>query len=144
MKLVFPRSMRWCATAALAGFAAFSSVPSLAAESLRLTGDEEVPPVRSSANGSGTITVSPEGLVSGSITTTGLTGTMAHIHAAARGQNGPVIIPLTRSDDGQVWTVPPGTRLTPQQLERYRAGELYVNVHTEANRGGEVRAQLVP
>jgi hypothetical protein len=34
--------------------------------------------------------------------------------------------------------------LTPEQLKSYQAGELYVNVHSAANKGGEIRAQLKP
>ena len=111
--------------------------------SLRLTGAQEVPPVSTSAAGSGTIKVADDGAVSGSITTTGLSGTMAHIHAGAAGANGPVIIPLTKSADG-VWSVPPGARLTGDQLKAYRAGDLYVNVHSDMNKGGEIRTQLKP
>ena len=68
---------------------------------------------------------------------------MAHVHAGAAGANGPVIIPLTKTAEG-VWSVPPGTKLSAEQLKAYQAGGLYVNVHTEANKGGEIRAQLMP
>ncbi|HET9642735.1 MAG TPA: CHRD domain-containing protein [Burkholderiaceae bacterium] len=110
---------------------------------LRLAGDQEVPPVKTTASGSGTINVANDGSVTGSVTTTGMTGTMAHIHAGGPGVNGPVIIPLTKSGDS-MWNVPPGAKLNAEQMARYKAGDLYVNVHTEANKGGEVRAQLKP
>ena len=110
---------------------------------LKLTGDQEVPPVNTQAVGSGRITVAADGSVSGSIAVAGLAVTMAHIHLGAVGKNGPVIIPLTKTGDG-VWSVPPGARLTSEQLQSYQAGDLYVNVHTEANKGGEIRAQLKP
>ena len=110
---------------------------------LKLTGGEEVPPVTTSAAGTGTITVAPDGSVSGSVTTTGMAGTMAHIHMAGPGKNGGVIVPLVKTGDG-VWSVPPGAKLTAEQLKAYQAGELYVNVHTDANKGGEIRAQLKP
>lgn len=110
---------------------------------LKLSGDQEVPPVSTAAAGTGRIVVAEDGSVSGSVTTTGMDGTMAHIHIAAAGKNGPVIVPLVKTADG-VWSVPPGSKLTADQLKAYRAGELYVNVHTAANKGGEVRAQLKP
>jgi hypothetical protein len=109
-----------------------------------LSGAEEVPPVTTSASGSGTITVKDDKSVSGSVTTTGVAGTAAHIHMGAKGRNGPVIVPLTKSSDGNTWTVPEGRTLTDAQYEAYKAGNLYVNVHSAANKGGEVRGQLKP
>jgi len=109
-----------------------------------LSGAEEVPPVTTSASGSGTITVKEDKSVSGSVTTTGVAGTAAHIHTGAKGRNGPVIVPLTKSSDGNTWTVPEGRTLTDAQYEAYKAGNLYVNVHSAANKGGEVRGQLKP
>ena len=53
-------------------------------------------------SGKGTITVAGDRSVSGSVTTTGVAGTMAHIHQAAAGQNGPVIIPLTKDGGGHL------------------------------------------
>ena len=114
-----------------------------AAADLKLSGDNEVPPVKTAASGSGVITVASDGAVSGSVKTTGVDGTMAHIHSGAAGSNGPVIIPLTKGADG-TWTVPAGAKLNEDQMKSYKAGALYVNVHSEANKGGEIRAQLTP
>jgi hypothetical protein len=108
-----------------------------------LTGAQEVPAVASTATGSGTITVADDKSVSGSVTTTGVTGTMAHIHEAAPGQNGPPIITLEKKGDAQ-WVVPAGSKLTDAQFASYKAGNLYVNVHSATNRGGEIRAQIKP
>lgn len=126
------------ATLALSLFAGLT-----AAADLKLSGDNEVPPVKTSASGSGAITVASDGAVSGSVKTTGVEGTMAHIHMGAAGSNGPVIITLTKTTDG-TWSVPPGAKLNDEQMKSYKAGGLYVNVHSDANKGGEVRAQLVP
>ena len=106
-----------------------------------LSGNQEVPPATTSASGNGAITVGPDKSVSGSITTTGVAATAAHIHDGAPGRNGPVIVPLVRTSEN-VWSVPAGAKLTDAQHERYRAGNLYVNVHSAANRGGEIRGQL--
>ncbi len=108
-----------------------------------LSGAEEVPPNPSSASGSGSIMVAPDGAVSGSLETSGFTPTMGHIHMAPKGSNGPVIVPLTHSGDGK-WTVPAGAKLTPEQLRAYKEGNLYVNVHSAKYPGGEIRAQLRP
>ena len=108
---------------------------------LTLTGAEEVPAVQTSASGSGTISVGADNSVSGSVTTKGIVGTMAHIHTAAAGKNGPVIIPLTKQGD-DTWVVPAGAKLNAEQAEALKAGNLYVNVHSAAHPGGEIRAQL--
>jgi hypothetical protein len=108
-----------------------------------LTGAQEVPPVTTQAAGTSTIVVATDHAVSGMVTTTGVTGVAAHIHLAATGQNGPVIIPLTKTGDN-VWSVPAGAKLTDAQYDAYKAGNLYVNVHSAANKGGEIRAQLKP
>lgn len=109
---------------------------------VRLSGTEEVPPVSVPGSGSGSFTIGADGSVSGSVTTTGVQGTMAHIHQGAKGQNGPVIVPLTKS--GDTYTAPAGAKLTDAQMQAFKAGNLYVNVHTDRNKGGEVRAQLQP
>ena len=113
------------------------------ADTVKLSGDQEVPPVTTAATGESRISVAADGSVTGAVTTSGLDGTMAHIHLAAAGKNGPVIVPLAKTADGQ-WSVPAGAKLTPEQLKAYQAGELYVNVHSAANKPGEIRAQLKP
>lgn len=110
---------------------------------LSLTGAQEVPPVTTSASGSGTITVGADKSVSGSVTTSGIAATAAHIHEGAMGANGPVIVPLAKTSDN-VWSVAAGAKLTDAQYASYKAGKLYVNVHSAANKGGEIRAQLKP
>jgi len=123
---------------------AFASL-SVAAQSINvsLSGSQEVPAVTTAASGSGTITIAPDLSVSGSVTTLGVDGTMAHIHMAATGQNGPVIVPMTKTTD-QVWSIPTGAKLTDAQYQSFKAGNLYVNVHSAANKGGEIRGQLKP
>ena len=76
------------------------------------------------------------------MTTTGIAGTAAHIHEAPSGKNGPVIIPLTKN--GDTYAVAAGAMLTDAQFASFQAGNLYVNVHTTANPGGELRGQLKP
>ena len=108
-----------------------------------LSGDQEIPPVTTSASGSGTITVGEDKSVSGKVTISGMTPLVAHIHEAAAGTNGPVIIPLTKTSD-TVWVVPAGAKLTDAQYASYKAGNLYYNFHTEAHKSGEIRGQIKP
>jgi biopolymer transport protein ExbD len=110
---------------------------------VKLSGDQEVPPVQTQASGSGTITVNDDKSVSGSVTTTGIKATAAHIHEAAAGKNGPVAIPLEKKSDNE-FAVPAGAKLSDAQYKALKAGNLYVNVHSDAHKNGEIRAQLKP
>jgi hypothetical protein len=118
-------------------------VLAMAPMKINLTGAEEVPPVKTSAKGTGSITVGDDNSVSGSVKTTGVKGTMAHVHQGAKGENGPPIITLTKGS-GDEWTIPAGAKLTDEQLKSLKDGNLYVNVHSDAHKGGEIRAQLKP
>jgi hypothetical protein len=111
------------------------------AEDLHLTGAQEVPPNDSKAVGSGNIAIDADGNVHGSVATPTIQGKAAHIHVGAPGQAGPPIITLVGGDGG-TWSVPDGAKLTPAQVASWKAGNLYVNVHTAEHPGGEVRAQF--
>lgn len=111
------------------------------AERVTLSGANEVPPVGSGASGSGTVTVGADCSVKADIKVTGMTATASHIHEAAAGTNGPVIVPFTKSGDN-AFVAPPGAKMTEAQCASYRKGNTYVNVHSAAHPGGEVRAQL--
>ena len=135
------------AAIALAGCADMQSkmpdwMPGSGAVSVSLSGAEEVPPVKTSATGSGSFRVAEDGTVTGSVTTKDVAGTAAHIHLGAKGKNGPVIVPLTKN--GDTYSVPAGRKLTESQLKAFKQGELYVNVHSARYKGGEVRAQILP
>jgi hypothetical protein len=131
-----------CATAVicLAGYSAFAIGADV---KVMLSGGQEVPPVKTAGSGTGTISVGADKSVSGSVTTTGVAGTMAHIHEAPPGKNGGVAVPLAKSGDN-TWAVPAGSKLTDAQYEAFKAGNLYVNVHSAANPGGEIRGQIKP
>ena len=117
-------------------------MPGSGAIKVSLTGTEEVPPLTVSGSGSGSFRVAEDGTVTGSVTTKDVAGTMAHIHRGAKGANGPVIVPLDKN--GDTYSVPAGRKLTAEQIKDLKAGNLYVNVHTAKNKGGEVRGQLNP
>lgn len=119
-----------------------SWMPGSSAVSVKLSGDEEVPPVSTQGKGSGSFRVAEDGTLTGSVKTENVAGTMAHIHTGAKGQNGPVTIPLTK--EGDTYTVPAGRKLTAEQMNAWKDGRMYVNVHTNQNKGGEVRGQITP
>lgn len=114
-------------------------------EEIRVTlkGDNEIPPVATAASGIGILVIGTNKSVSGSVTISGMTATAAHIHDAAAGKNGPIVIPLTMTSDS-VWTVLAGAKFSDAQYDSYKAGNLYFNVHSAAYRGGEIRGQIKP
>jgi hypothetical protein len=72
--------------------------------------------------------------------------TMAHFHRGVAGQNGPVVIPIPTGDT----TFGPGDPLIGSvavpaaEVANLLSGGLYVNFHSAANPGGEIRGQVVP
>jgi hypothetical protein len=128
------------AAIALAGCASMSATKNV---NVSLSGAEQVPPVSTAARGTGSFTVNEDHSVSGSVSISGLSPLAAHIHVGARGKNGPVAVGLTKSNDA-VWVVPAGAKFNDDQYRAFLAGETYVNFHTAANKGGEIRAQLQP
>jgi CHRD domain len=65
--------------------------------------------------------------------------TAAHFHAGEVGKNGGVAIPITPNTSPLEGTA----TLTAEQEADLMAGKWYVNVHTAANKGGEIRGQMV-
>lgn len=115
----------------------------VAASNASLTGADQIPEVATSASGNATINVGSDKSVTGSITTSGIVGTEAHIHVGKAGATGPAIVTLTKTGD-DIWLIPAGAVLSDSQFESYKAGELYVDVHSAAHHSGEIRAQLSP
>ena len=108
-----------------------------------LTGAQEVPPVSTSASGRSTIAVASDRSVSGSVIVSGVEATAAHIHQGAMGANGPVIVPLAKTS-ATTFAVPAGAKLTDAQYAALIEGKLYINVHSAAHPGGEIRLQMNP
>ncbi|HXR56824.1 MAG TPA: CHRD domain-containing protein [Casimicrobiaceae bacterium] len=129
----------WSLAAALAVTSAAALAETM---DVKLTGAQEVPPVQGSSSGSGTVTINNDGSVSASISASGFTPTAAHIHEGKAGTNGKVIVPFTK--EGDKFVAPAGAKLTPDQMKAFKDGDLYVNIHSAAHPGGEVRAQLKP
>lgn len=107
-----------------------------------LVGEQEVPPVASTATGTANITLeTTSGALSGQITHNVADATVAHVHTGAVGVSGGPIVSLTRSSD-TVFDVPEGAVLTTEQISEFVAGDLYVNVHSAEHPAGEIRGQL--
>ncbi len=111
-----------------------------------LDGEQEVPASGSAATGQATLTVNAaSGDVSGQLNVSGLDATAAHIHDAFAGSNGGVLIPLQQdAADPNLFTVPANAMLDAAGVDRLLAGALYVNAHTAAFPGGEIRGQILP
>lgn len=107
-----------------------------------LKGASEVPPTDSKGAGSVTATFDTASKkLSWKGNVTGLSGpaTAAHFHAGESGKNGGVAVPITGADKG---SFEGSATLTDAQAEELMSGKWYVNVHTAANKGGEVRGQV--
>jgi hypothetical protein len=118
-----------------------------------LTGSQETPPNNSPGTGISIVSLNDlQTQLTVSLTFTGLVApeTAAHIHGpAAPGLPAQVLYPLMLvNPDNQVITLinnPNGSGLTiPQQISDLDSGLFYVNVHSTAFPGGEIRGQLSP
>jgi CHRD domain len=110
---------------------------------LTLTSSAEVPANDSAGSGKATVTfdtATKKLTWEGSYT--GLTGpeTAAHFHGPAEpGKNASVVVPFTATSS----PFKGSADLTDAQAADLLAGKWYMNVHTEAHKGGEIRAQVV-
>ena len=119
-----------------------------------LTGANEVPPVTTTATGAATLAVVNSQLTYTVNVSNLSNAVVAHIHVAAAGANGPVRLnlcgtgapePGCTSGTGVLVTGTNGTALGitfDSLLSAMRTGGAYVNVHTSANQGGEIRGQV--
>ncbi|ABB75014.1 CHRD domain-containing protein [Nitrosospira multiformis ATCC 25196] len=129
-------------TVALLAVLALSGTTANATDiTVHLTGDQEVPPVKTSAMGHGTLTVEDDKSIKGKVMTSDIKGTGAHVHEAQVGKNGPDIITLNKTSDNE-WSIPDGAKLTDAQYDAFKAGGLYINVHSDTHKNGEIRGQL--
>jgi hypothetical protein len=131
---------------------------------IRLTGDQQVPAVTTAAFGFAEVKLSEDNnTLSFQVVVCNIANVIAsHIHVGAAGTNGPVVLPFfgslspfnsTKGCD----TLAEGTRTSTNLVARPEAGintwtdfinaliagNTYVNVHTTAHTGGEIRGQLV-
>jgi hypothetical protein len=110
-----------------------------------LCSKQEIPDNSSTGVGAGLLTIDRrKTLAHIEVVTTGLSGgaVAGHIHYAAKGVNGPVIVNLgiTGANNNQasgILTIPRTTF-----ADSLSSGNVYFNVHTAANTGGEIRGQI--
>jgi hypothetical protein len=110
-----------------------------------MNGKAEVPPTTSTGSGDVLATLDTgTKKLSYTMTYGGLTGpaTAAHFHGpGAAGANAGVAVPIgTNPASPTSGTV----TLTDAQMKDLESGKWYANVHTEANKGGEIRGQMMP
>ncbi|MBZ5705109.1 MAG: CHRD domain-containing protein [Acidobacteriia bacterium] len=135
------------AVLACAGTLALAS-PSMA-DMLKMKADlkasNEVPPAKSSGSGSVDVTYDTgKKMLSWKGTYSGLTGaaTAAHFHAGESGKNGGVVVPIFQGAAAKS-PFEGSKQLTDAQAAQLMAGGWYVNIHTAANKAGEIRGQVV-
>ena len=108
-----------------------------------LSAAQEVPPVSSPGTGTAEVVVNPSTMaMTYRVTYAGLTGpaTAGHIHGpASPGQNAGVKIPFSNVARSPVTG---SATLTAEQYADLKGGRYYVNIHTAAHPGGEIRGQL--
>jgi hypothetical protein len=109
---------------------------------VELKGSQEVPANDTTGTGAAAVTYdSATKLLTWKVTYSGLSGpaTAAHIHGPAEpGKNAPVVIGFPKPES----PIEGSATLTDAQAADLAAGKLYINVHTAANKGGEIRGQL--
>jgi CHRD domain-containing protein len=138
---IFSKSLLGLALAgALLATAAFADTVSYKAE---LQGAQEVPPVPGSGAGSADLTYdTATKKLTWKVTFSGLSGpaTAAHFHGPAEpGKNAGVAVPIP----GTASPMDGSATLTDAQAADLTGGKLYINIHTAANKGGEIRGQVV-
>ena len=111
----------------------------------RLSGRSEIPKTDSKGTGKLDATFDTTSkMMNYTLTFDGLSGpaTVAHIHGpATRAQSAGVLVPL--GDKNPSSPITGSVTLNDDQVKYLRSSKLYVNVHTAANPGGEIRGQVI-
>ena len=106
-----------------------------------LSGQNEVPPNASGGSGTGKVELDGN-VIKWNVSYSGLTGpvTAGHFHGPAQpGANAGVVVPFA----GPLASPIIGSAtLTPAQVDQVKQGLWYINLHTAANPGGELRGQV--
>ncbi len=109
-----------------------------------LSGKREVPPVLGGGKGAADFKLdAATKTLTWTVSYSGLTGApvAAHIHGPALpGANAGVEVPIPVGNSPMTGSAV----LTDAQISDLSMGKTYVNIHTAANKGGEIRGQIVP
>ncbi|TGE15469.1 CHRD domain-containing protein [Hymenobacter elongatus] len=114
--------------------------------SAKLEGAQEVPAVATAARGVASFTMNPTRdtlFITASFV--GLSGpiTGAHVHLGARGISGPIVSGLVFMLKGnRLQGFLTGSEFDVSKRRKYLLGAYYINIHTAANPGGEIRGQI--
>jgi len=110
-----------------------------------LSGDEQVPQVDTFGRGRAAATLDP---LTGAFVLHAqieeLDASQAHVHEGYAGANGPVLVALAQDQANANHWFAEGETLNAAALDAFAAGRFYVNFHSQANPGGEIRGQIVP
>lgn len=140
------RSTILAATAAVALLAAAPASAEVVHYKAMISPSTEVPPVKDSkATGHLDAAYDPATMMlTYDVGYADLTGpaTAAHFHGPApAGKNAGVMVPI----NGDLASPLKGTvKLTPDQAKALENGDMYFNIHTAQNKGGEMRGQVEP
>ena len=109
-----------------------------------MSGAQEVPPVATAGSGQAEVQLDElTQVIRWKVSYSGLSGpvTGAHIHGpAGPGANAGVAVGF--SGNLSASPIQGEMKLTPEQVTQLTSGQWYVNLHTPANPGGEIRGQL--
>jgi hypothetical protein len=129
------------------GLALLVASPAFAAEVYEVNMDGPQAGTGSAFVGSGTVTLNGAGTqftVSLTHNIPNANVTDGHIHQNPIGvQGGTIVFPFTQPGAGDS-PINEVFAITPAQLAVLRAGNYYVNIHTMAFSGGEIRGQILP
>jgi len=107
-----------------------------------LNGDQEVPPVTTAAQGLSVAWLSTD--LSAMVylaVANGFTPSTGHFHFGAAGTNGPVLTPLSIGLPNFYQNL---VSLSPDTVTMLLNSEIYINMHSNVNPNGEIRAQMIP
>lgn len=113
--------------------------------SITLSGANEIPSVTATSSGMAYVTYNAlSSTLDYVLITNGLSATAAHLHAGATGVAGNILYPLTTpvASANSITTTGTVTAVSAADAQILEMGNTYINIHTAANPGGELRGQV--